>query len=139
MKKYSIYLAPITLLIFILLFFGCEQDEVSPVSVQERVASFLNDLNSDAERDDIWENLHDTIDDPWKLPATWSGTPFEFGDAPFMLEGSTFGTNSADATFRSADPTYDNEPIHFDLQEDEADVWYITKVTIGSPPTQWIP
>lgn len=67
----------------------------------------------------------------------WSTTPFVFTDAPFDLEVMEYGSMSADGTFRSGNPTYDGEPIHFDMQENEADVWYIMKITLTEDP--WIP
>ena len=118
-------------------FFSSCTPEDETVSVEERIAKFLSDLNGDAERDDIGANLHDTIDDPWMLPATWSATPFEWADQPFDLLSMAYGSNTADGTFKSNDVLYDGEAIHFDLQEDGTDVWYITRVTVGG--IQWIP
>ncbi len=138
MKKYTIYIASIALLVLTFFFFSCAEEET--VSVQERIEAFLSDLNSDTERDDIWSNLHDSIDNPWKLPATWENTPFAIADGsptPFTLGSPTYGISSADATFGSSNDTYNGDAIHFALQEDESDVWYITVITVGG--FQWIP
>ncbi len=134
MKKYTIYIASIALLVLTFFFFSCAEEET--VSVQERIEAFLSDLNSDTERDDIWSNLHDSIDNPWKLPAVWSSTPFASGEGPFALNSPTYGSNSADATFGSSNG-YNGDAILFALQEDESDVWYITRITVDG--TQWIP
>ena len=134
MKKYTIYIASIALLVLTFFFFSCAEEET--VSVQERIEAFLSDLNSDTERDDIWSNLHDSIDNPWKLPVTWEDTPFAIADIPFTLGSPTYGSSSADATLGSSG-IYNGGAIHFALQEDESAVWYITVITVAG--TQWIP
>ena len=131
------------LLLVLLVFFfpACqppeEEEKPEPVTVEERVAKFLTALNEDDNRDSIYTHLHPDIRNAWKDPELWANTPFTFEDAAFDLEGMEYGTNSADGTFRSQNVIYDEEPIHFHMDVEEEDVWYIERITLTD--VEWIP
>ena len=73
--RYIVALAIIILLA--LIYIGCEQPP-EPVSQEDRADRFETDLNNDAERDNIWENLHPSIQNAWKSPTPWELGKFSY-------------------------------------------------------------
>ena len=139
MKK-SPWPIPAFLLVSLGLFLqGCQQpEEVETVSVKERIEMFLDDLNDDDDRNDIYKQLHPDIRNAWKDPTVWATTPFDYDTGePFDLEDMDYGSTSADGVFVSADLLYNGEAISFKMEEDEMDVWYINKILVDS--VEWIP
>ena len=80
----------------------------------DQAIKYADDLNQDITRTNIYENLHPDIQIPWKLEVAWQDTPFEWDDSPFTFTSTTYGSNTADATLGSSDPTYNGEPIQLD-------------------------
>ena len=141
MKK-NLWLVPALLLVSLGLFFtSCQQPEEEgpePVSVKERIEKFLDDLNDDAGREDIYKQLHPDIRNPWKDSTTWETTPFNYDTGePFDFEDMDYGDDAAEGTFITTDVTYNGDAIGFELKEDEEEVWYIDKVEVGG--VQFIP
>jgi len=131
--RYLLLTIAISLIFF---YFGCQQED-EPVSIQERINMFLDDLNNDLEREDIWENLHPDIADPWKLPGTWGVPVATMPFAPLYVTfsfpgGLTIVGTNADGTLDSDPSTWDGEEIHIEFQEDETDVWYIKKIIVDT-------
>lgn len=101
-----------------------------PVTVQQRLAKFITELNSD-DRSSTYKNFHSTATLAYSqlYPAGyWDTGIWAKSKQPFTL--GSYTPSAADAngivtvttTLASADPTID---IQFTLKEGEATVWYI--------------
>ena len=102
---------------------------IETTSIEDRIAAFLNDLNNDADRNDIWENLHDDIDNAWKSSTPWETSAFAYANAPFALTAMSYGDNFAQGTINYGGVLSDT--IYFAMKEEEDDDWYIYRIDIG--------
>ena len=130
MKTKLLYtLALLCLITFLVFIQGCEEED--GVTVEERVDSFLDDLNNDTDRDTIYLNLHSNIQATWADPTQWLGSVFRYAYAPFDFESMTYGSNSATGTL-SCSPTGPNgASMTISLSTEDGD-YYITPVTLNS-------
>ncbi len=113
-------------------FFACADEGVT---IEERVDAFLNDLNSNVDRLEIYKNLHDDIDDPYKLAAAWGGY-FAWANEPFTFTITDYGSSPVNGFVHHGN-YLTNVPLIIELSEEETDNWKITKVTVDG--TQRIP
>ncbi len=127
MKNKIIFLLIGLLVLLSLFFFACEED-VDPV--QERVDAFLSDLNNDAERDDIYQNLASSMNSAWVSPSAWLGNYFGWANEPFNFTGMTYGSSTASGTVtHSTDP---GSSIEIYLIEEETDNYKIYQIDVNS-------
>lgn len=125
--KTIIKICSISILILILLS-GCDLlgDDSKSVSIEQRIAQFISDCNS-ADKSKMYLNLHptETVNRPaMKDISTWT----EFSDTykPWVINE----TSRSGSTEIRIEGTIDNtsispETITIELEEGEADVWYI--------------
>ncbi len=128
MDKKKILLAIFTCIVLLsMIFIGCQVEE--PISKEDRMDQFEDDLNQDVDRGDIYKNLHPDIRDPWKDPGLWDPSPLRYLYAPFSFGSLSYGSDTVTGTITYTVAT--NWPLVVEMAKD-GDDWYITKVTINS-------
>ena len=127
MDKKKILLAIFTCVVLLsMIFIGCQVEE--PISKEDRMDQFEDDLNQDIDRGDIYKNLHPDIRDPWKDSGAWVPSSLSYLNAPFSFGSLSYGSDTVTGTISYFAVT--NDPLVVEMAKD-GDDWYITKVTIG--------
>jgi len=126
MDKKKILLAIFTCVVFLLMILiGCQVEE--PISKEDRMDQFEDDLNQDVDRGDIYKNLHPDIRDPWNDPLAWDASSLSYSNAPFSFGSLSYGSDTVTGTISYTGAT--NWSLVVEMAKDDDD-WYITKVTI---------
>ena len=106
------------------------------VTIEERVTSFLSDLNNDSARDDIYMNLHPDIQNAWKAATVWDATALLYANRPFSFTGMSYedpatGQITYDISGGAgAETNMQTFDLIMDMKQSGSD-WYINGVTIG--------
>jgi hypothetical protein len=126
-KQVALFLTALVLLGFVLVAGGCN---LFTTTVEQRIDDFLSDLNHDAGRTQISDNLHPDIRSAWNDPTTWDGSQFSYDYRPFSLSGLNYGDHVT-GTISSGGP---NGAIYFDMEKDTDGSWYIKAISIDGAP-----
>ncbi len=128
MDKKKILLAIFACVVLLsMILIGCQVEE--PISKEDRMDQFEDDLNQDVDRNDIYKNLHPDIRDPWNDSELWDVSPLGYSKAPFSFGSLSYGSDTVTGTISNNVVT--NWPLVVEMAKD-GDDWYITKVTINS-------
>ncbi len=134
--KITVFSGAAVIVLVTLILFACAPPEEEPVTMSERMDSFEGDLNTDADRVNIYYNLHSNLHDAYKAPSTWGGTlaynnkPFSFSIIELIDHGN--GTGRVNAEFEWK---LDKTDCAVNMKQDDEDNWFITQMTLGDYPT----
>ncbi len=123
--SYITFFALLAVSLFV--FFSCQMEE--PVSKEDRMDIFLEDLNEDLDRDEIYKNLHPDIRNAWKDPSSWSTTALRSDYEPFSFGSLSYGDTTVAGTITS--DFHSGDPLEVQIKKD-GDDWFIKKVIINS-------
>ena len=131
LKRNTILILIKVLLILGILFFyltGCGPEKLS---IAERISAFMEGINASGSRDGVQAHIHP---DASNYAATADGTfwdsPFLSGDN-FVLDSLTISGSTAETTIDS-DSVYNDDPIQFEMKEQETDNWFIIGIKIDT-------
>ena len=128
MDKKKILLAIFACVVLLsMILIGCQVEE--PISKEERMDQFEDDLNQDDDRNDIYKNLHPDIRDPWNHSELWDASPLSYSNRLFSFGSLSYESDTVTGTISYSGAA--NAPLIVEMAKD-GDDWYITKVTINS-------
>lgn len=119
---------------------SCDLIPEEPITKQDRIAFFRDDLNKDAGRTKISRNLHPEKRAPYRDPAAWDGTLY-YGNKPFAFGELTY-TNDAEDVSGTAEGqfswAFDEQTCYIHLKKYGQD-WFIYSMKLGSDDTELFP
>lgn len=127
---YRSLLILVVLAITIVVFVGCPVDEDDSVSIDERIDSFMSDVNA-GRFGELQKHIHPDADQYQQSASadTWSPSPFSSGQT-YTLGTKTRTDNTVTTTMTGG--VFNEETTTFGMKEDGSKVWKIRSLTIGS-------
>ncbi|MBN1697512.1 MAG: hypothetical protein JW881_08370 [Spirochaetales bacterium] len=130
MKKYCVYLVTF-LALSALLMAGLASCDLFPVSIEQRISMFEDDLNTSG-RGDIYLHFHPqetAMYDQIKNPAFFEGSPLDYDNEPFTITISS-GPTSIGGGQEQLTGTFSHQYDSFSLllimmQANDSDDWLI--------------
>ena len=125
----------------LILVISCELIE-EPISMKDRLWFFKDDLNKDAGRTKIYQNLHPDRQAAFRDPSAWGGTLY-YGNKPFSYKFLTYSFDAEGivGTVRGQLVwAFDEQTVSIRMKKSEGD-WYITHMTVDpdGTPTELFP